>query len=174
MIGEPVNSNFLDDLLDRVNGTANESEEIPEPGSEGNPWLGVERVVRGQKTFYAFSGKELRRIRRSNERYDVKRQAAGQRAYNRDQRQKAFDAGTIRQQLRIISDELEVTPAMKANLTSHIMRHTALSERKLTEPDRKAARAALSEARLFERRHARVNAGKGRHADLVALGMREA
>jgi hypothetical protein len=159
------------DILNLTNlGTP--SEEIPEPGTEGNPWIGVERLVNGQKQFHAFSGKELRRIRRADQRATVAEQRKGQRAYNRQQRQQAFDAGTVRQQLLIIQGELQVSPAMRANLEGHILRQTRLNERAQHEPERKATAAARREASLFERRHARVDAGVGRHADLVALGIR--
>lgn len=151
-----------------------QSEEIPEPGTEGNPWIGMEQTVRGQKKFHAFSGKELRRIRRADERATAAEQTKGQRAYNRQQRRQAFDAGTVRQQLRIIQGELKVTDAMRDNLTGHIMRQTRLNERAQTEPERKAAAAVRRDNRLFFRQQARLDAGKPRHADLVAAGLREA
>lgn len=150
-----------------------QSEEIPEPGTEGNPWIGIEQVVRGQKKFHAFSGKELRRIRRADQRATAAEQAKGQRAYNRQQRQKEFDAGTVRQQLRIITGELEVSPAMMDNLQGHIMRQTKLNEREQLAPERREAAAARRQARLNQRRIGRIDAGKPRHADLVFTGERE-
>lgn len=163
------------DILNLTNlGKNADSEEIPEPGTEGNPWVGMNRMVNGLRQFYAFSGAEIRRIRRANARTEAAQTAKGQRAYNRQQRQREFDAGTVRMQAKILGGEVPVTPAMMANLHGHILRQTRLNERADTEPDRKATAAARREARLFERRHARVAAGNPRHADLVALGMREA
>ena len=162
----------LDALLDRVNTKAGEAEEIPEPGSEENPWIGFNRLVNGTRQFYAMSGKERRQWRRSVERGEAAEQRKGQRAYNRQQRQQAFDAGTVRAQHRILTGDLKVSPDMLANLTGHVIRETRLNERKLNEQLHKDAAAARRESRLFDRRHARVDAGKGRHADLVALGLR--
>lgn len=161
------------DILNLTNLGTDSEQNVAEPGTEGNPWIGVEQVIRGQKKFHAFSGKELRRLRRADERATVAEQEKGQRVYNRQQRQKEFDAGTVRAQMRILSGETQASFDMQNNLAVHIMRQTKLNERALVEPERKAARAALAEARLFERRHARVDAGVGRHADLVALGLRE-
>lgn len=151
-----------------------QSEEIPEPGTEGNEWLGVDRLVHGQKQFYTFSGADMRRIRRQQERDTANERARGERAYNRQQRKQAFDAGTVRQQLRIISGELEVSPAMKDNLTNHILRQTRLNERAQHEPERKQAAADRRQARLARRRGARIAAGNPRHADLVFAGERTA
>lgn len=163
----------LDELLDRVNARpAEETEEVPEPGSEGNPWIGVERVQRGQKRFYAFSGAERRRLIRAEKRYAAKRAKTGERAYNRQQRQREFDAGTVRMQMRILQGDVQVTDAMRANLTAHILRQTRLNERAADEPQRKEAADARREARLNLRRLARVAEGKGRHADLIAAGLR--
>lgn len=162
----------LDDLLDRANVKPAEAEEIPEPGTPENPWFGVDRVVSGELQFHAFSGSERRRIRRANERHEAGQQRKGERLYNRQQRKQAFDAGTVRAQMAILKGDVEVTPAMRANLEGHIVREHRINERKLAEPDRKATAAARREARLFERRHARIDAGVGRHADLVALGLR--
>lgn len=159
------------DILNLTN--LGKSEDIPEPGTEENPWIGVDRVVRGQRQFYAFSGAERRQVRRSWARDEANEQARGQRAYNRQQRQQAFDAGTVRMQLKIISGEIPVSFDMLDNLTRHIVRQTKLNEREQLAPERKAAAAARREARLNQRRINRIDAGKPRHADLVFAGERE-
>lgn len=163
----------LDALLDRVNAKPDETEEIPEPGSEGNPWIGMNRIVSGTRQFYAFSGAERRRVRRVMERGAAKEQKRGERAYNRQQRQQAFDAGTVRMQHRILSGDIKVSPDMLANLTNHVIRQTRLNERALTEPDRKEHKAWRRTQRLTRRRVHRLEAGKPRHADLVFAGSRE-
>lgn len=151
----------------------NQSEDIPEPGSDENPWIGVERNVRGQKTFYAFSGAERRRLRRQQERDDINERERGERAYNRQVRQREYDAGTVRQQARILRGEIQASVDMQNNLTSHIMRATRLNERAQHEPERKVAAAARLGERLELRQARRWRAGKARHSDLVALGIRE-
>jgi len=176
MESSPVDTKAIrdfDDFISKIGTQAPEPDEaIPAPGEPGNEFFGVSHVVRGQETFHVFSGKERRRIARANQRGEVKRQQAGQRAYNRQQRQAAFQADTRRQQLRILKGELTVSPDMYDNLLSAIEREQKLFNRKANEQDRKAAKAALAEVRLFERRRARVDANKARHGDLVALGMR--
>lgn len=159
-------------ILNLTNLGKPQSEDIPEPGSEENPWIGFNRLVNGTRQFHALSGKERRQYRRAIARGEEADQRRGQRAYNRDQRRNAFDAGTVRMQAKILGGEVEVTTAMRANLEGHIIREHRVNELKLTESDRKDMAAARREARLFDRRHARVDAGKGRHADLVALGLR--
>jgi hypothetical protein len=162
------------DILNLTNLGTTSSDEIPEPGTPENPWIGIDRVVRGQKTFYAFSGAERRRLRRQQERDDRNERERGQRAYNRQQRQQAFDADTVRQQARILTGEIEASFDMQNNLTAHIMRQTRLNERAQNEPERKAASAERRRARLNLRRTARIDAGKPRHADLVFAGERTA
>jgi hypothetical protein len=160
------------DVLD-LTKLGTQSEEIPQPGTPENPWIGVDRMVNGQKQFHALSGKELRRARRASERAAAAETAKGQRRYNRQQRKQAFDAGTVRQQLRILSGELQVSFDMQNNLTAHIMRQAKLNEREQLAPERKAAAAERRDARLARRRGARIAAGKPRHADLVFAGKRE-
>lgn len=149
-----------------------QSEEIPEPGTEGNEWLGADRLVHGQKQFYTFSGADMRRIRRQQERDTANERARGERAYNRQQRQREFDAGTVRMQMKILTGEVQASFDMQNNLTAHIMRQTRLAERSQHEPERKAAAAARREVRLEARQVNRWRAGKARHSDLVALGLR--
>lgn len=169
----PTLPSELDALLDRVNARANDSEDIPEPGTEENPWIGVDRLVNGQKQFHAFSGKERRRLRRIGERDAQNEQDRGQRSYNRQQRKQAFDAGTVRQQLRIITGELEVSPDMKRNLEGHILRQTRLNERAQLELQRRAEAGQRREARLLARSAERVRLGVARHRDLVRMGERD-
>lgn len=166
-------NNDFDALLDRINTTQNDTEEIPEPGTPENPWIGVERVVNGQKQFYALSGAERRRSIRAAKRADVAEQQKGQRRYNRQQRKQAFDAETARQQLRILKGELQVSFDMQNNLTRHILRQTKLNERAQTEPERKATAAARREGRLYARTLQRYHTGRATHADLVRLEYRD-
>jgi hypothetical protein len=169
-IGKQSNpvTNFFDGLLDRVNSKSKgeDTEEIPTPGSEENPWIGVEQFVSGQKQFIAFSGKQRRRLRRHAERYAVKESKTGERAYNRQQRQREFDAGTVRQQARILQGDIPVSPDMMANLHGHILRQTRLNERALVEQERKEAADERRHERLFGRVEARFRAGQPRGKDL--------
>jgi hypothetical protein len=162
----------LTKLGTRVHEATGSDQDIPEPGSEENPWIGVDRVVNGQKQFYAFSGAERRRLIRADKRAHARQQAKGQRAYNRQERKREFDAGTVRQQLRIITGELQVSPAMLDNLQGHILRQTRLNTRADGAEDRRRAKAARREARLNQRRIARIDANRPRHADLVFAGER--
>lgn len=147
-----------------------DDEVIAEPGTPDNPWIGFDRVVRGQKVSHAFSGAERRRLRRQGERDRVNEQQRGERAYNRQQRKREFDAGTVRQQLAILKGDIPVTPAMMQNLVGHIQRQTTLARRDLeAEQVRKADRR---DARLATRQLNRVEDGTARHSDLVAMGIR--
>ena len=169
-----MNDFNLDDLLDRVNANASDTvaEEIPEPGAEGNPWIGFNHIFNGQRRFHALSGRERRRVRRANERADAAEQRKGERAYNRRQRQQEFAAGTVRQQMRILREEIPVTDDMMANLQSHILRQTRLNVRAELEPQRREHAEKRRSERLHDRRIRRADAGKSTHRDLVALGMR--
>jgi hypothetical protein len=120
----------------------------------------------------AVGGRQRRRIRRALDRREARQQQRGQIRYNRQQRQLAFDEGTVRQQLRILRGELEVAPAMRANLEGHILRQHRLNEREQMAPERKANAEKRRSERLHDRRIRRADAGKSTHADLVALGMR--
>lgn len=157
----------LDGLLDRVNAQSKdyEAEAVPAPGQPGNEFIGTHRIVNGKKQFYAFSGAERRRLRRVHERDEAKERARGERAWNRQQRKQAFDAGTVRQQLRIITGELEVSPAMKANLESHIVRQAKLNERAFDSKPLGFA-AANRAMGVNQRRASRFFAGKPRGKDL--------
>lgn len=163
----------LDGLLDRFNAqnSYKDGDPIPAPGTEDNPWIGFEQVVRGKKTFHAYSGSERRRLNRIVARDAKNEQERGERKYNRDQRKQAFDAGTIRQQLRILKGEIEVTPDMKRNLESHIMRQTRLNEAEAANPDRRQHAEKRRSERLHDRRVARKDAGKATKRDLVILGV---
>ena len=164
----------LDNLLDHLNRKDDEhADDIPTPGSDDNKWIAVERTVHGQKQLHILSGSERRRYNRTMKRAEAAEQQKGQRRYNRQLRRQEYDAQTVRMQMKILTGEIQASLDMQDNLTRHVMRQTRLNERAAGAEDRKARKAALAEARLFERRHARVDAGKGRHADLVALGLRE-
>lgn len=153
-------------------GTHLDGEVITAPGTPDNPWIGFDTTIRGHKTFHALSGSERRRLRRKADRDAVNERERGQRAYNRDQRKREFDADTVRQQLAILKGDIPVTPAMMDNLVGHIQRQTKLADRDLeAERDRKIARA---DARLATRQLERVEAGTARHSDLVAMGIRGA
>lgn len=160
------------DILNLTNLGNTQSEEIPEPGTEENPWIGIDRFVNGQKQFYAFSGAERRRLIRADKRARKAEVAKGNRAYNRGLRKQAFDAGTVRQQMRILQGELPVSFDMQNNLTAHIMRQTRLNERKESEQERKEHKAWRREQRLTRRAVHRNETGRARHADLVRLGIR--
>lgn len=157
----------LDGLLDRVNAQSKDHKDgdpIPAPGQPGNEFIGTTRIVNGKKQFYAFSGAERRRLNRVQARDKLNEQQAGERKYNRDQRRQAFDAGTVRQQLRIITGELEVNPHMKRNLESHIMRQTKINA--VDVEARGELRATQRRGQLDARRAARFFAGKPRGKDL--------
>jgi hypothetical protein len=160
------------DILNLTNLGKTESEEIPEPGSEENPWIGFDRFVNGRKQFYALSGAERRTARRADARAKAAEQRKGQRAYNRQERKREFDAGTVRQQMRILSGELQVSFDMQNNLTAHIMRQTRLNTRADGAEDRRLNAEKRRSERLYDRSRARVDAGTARHADLVRLGLR--
>ena len=160
----------LDDLLDRVNARQIEEGdgEIPEPGTEENPWIGFEYVRNGQKVFHALSGRERRQLRRRAARTEAAESALGQRRYNRLQRQREFDAGTVRQQARILQGEIPVTPAMMGNLQSAILRQIQNNRTEETADERKAAKQARRAERLRTRQMIRIHEGRARHSDLVA------
>jgi hypothetical protein len=112
------------------------------------------------------SGKQRRRIRRARERYDAKRQAAGQRAYNREQRKLEYRAGTRRGQLAILKGEVQVSPDMARNLTRAIEREQRRAEREPLAGERKQEARQVTADMVDERRHARFAAGKPRGKDL--------
>lgn len=120
----------------------------------------------------AVGGRQRRRIRRALDRREARQEKRGQIRYNRQQRQLAFDEGTVRQQLRILRGEVEVTPAMRENLENHIMRQHRLNERAQSAPDRKVQADKRRSERLHERQVRRSFDGKPTHADLVAFGWR--
>jgi hypothetical protein len=167
---EPKSRGKLDDLLDRFNARQLEEsgEEIPEAGSDGNPWIGFEYVQNGQKKFHALSGVERRRVRRAAERAEASEQAKGQRRYNRQLRRREFDAGTVRQQARILQGEIKVTPALMGNLQTAIMRQMQINRLEDTAQERKEAKANRRAERLRQRQQSRLDSGQRRHRDLVA------
>lgn len=176
MESSPVDTKAIkdfDDFISKIGTQAPQPDEvIPAPGEPGNEFIGVNRVVRGQEVFHAFSGKERRRIVRANQRAEAKQQQAGQRAYNRQQRQAAFQADTRRQQLRILKGELTVSPDMYDNLLSAVEREQKLFNRKANEQTRLENAAKRRSERLHDRRIARADVNRSTHRDLVALGIR--
>jgi hypothetical protein len=168
----------LDDLLmnyGKTPGTeTTEIKPIPEPGHEDNPFVGIERVVHGQKQFLAFSGAQRRTLRRRQERDAKNEQDHGRIAYWKGLQKAEFKAGTRRQQLRILRGEISVSPAMKENLERAI-----IAEQKAHEAAGRAEEVADRKEQRRIDRHAtrqlrRIEAGKARHADLVAYGHRAA
>lgn len=163
----------FDALLDSVN-TVPTTEVAAKPGSDENPFLGVERFVHGSKQFIAFSGAQRRAGRRAAERAAKNESDHGRISYWKQQHAAEFKAGTRRQQLRILRGEIDVTPAMRNNLERAI-----LAEQRAHEAAPLAQeRADKAEQRRIDR-HAtrqlrRIEAGKARHADLVAYGHRAA
>ena len=141
-----------------------EQEEVPEPGEPGNEWLGVYRFVNGVKQFHAWSGAELNRIRRKGERAKAAEQRAGQRAFNRKKRKDEFRAGTRRAQLRILRDEVEVSPGLRQSLLSALHHQQRLFQRQGT--DRAALLRQHAADRLDARRADRFAAGQPRGKDL--------
>lgn len=163
----------LDDLLINYGKAPATGEEIPEPGSPENPWIGTNHFVHGQKQFRTFSGSERRRLRRQIERDARNERVKGERAYNRELQKREFDAGTRRQQLRILKGEVEVSPAMRANLEGHILREQKAHQARQVEPQRREAAAKRRADRLTLRQQYRISIGQARHRDLVATGLRE-
>lgn len=156
----------MKNILDLIPAFNKDSDEIPEPGTEGNEWIGVKRMVNGQEVFHAFSGAERRRITRANARYEAKRQAAGQRSWNRDQRKAEFKAGTRRAQLAILRGEVSVTPAMMTNLVNSIQNEQDAYDRAQNAEELAVQRQTDRDDRLRTRREARFAAGKPRGKDL--------
>jgi hypothetical protein len=153
-------------ILDLIPAFNKDSDEIPEPGTEGNEWIGVKRIVNGQEVFHAFSGRERRRITRAHARYEAKRQRAGERAYNRQARKAEFNAGTRRAQLAILRGEVQVTPAMMDNLTNAIQREQAAYDREQNAEELATNAQKRRSERAHDRRVARFAAGKPRGKDL--------
>jgi hypothetical protein len=143
----------LDKLFDSI-GSKDEDEvqpyEVRFDPETGKPiwqngdtgWIGYDVVVNGARQFHATSGAERAAGRRALRRQQEREQRKGQRAYNRKRRKQEFRDGTRRQQLRILRDEVEVTPAMKQNLVTAVenaQRANARLEREAPERERRRA-----------------------------------
>lgn len=165
------NRTNLDDLLDSVNARQieeKEGAEIPAPGTEHNPWIGFDRMVNGVKQFYALSGAERRQLRRHAARTEAAELRKGERRYNRQLRQREFDAGTVRQQMRILRGEIQVSAAMMSNLQSGVLQQARINQRAETADERREAKANRRAERLRTRQMIRIHEDRARHSDLVA------
>ena len=156
----------MDNDLRFVLPKAKDDEEIPEPGTPGNEWLGVERFVNGAKQFYAFSSAEIARMRRRTARFEAAEKRRGQRAYNRSQRRQARLADTRRMQLLILQGEVEVPEAMRRNLVTSLENQQRAEGRAENAAGDREMAAAVRESRAEQRRIRRFQAGQPRGKDL--------
>jgi hypothetical protein len=141
--------------------------DVPEPGSEENPWIGAAIPGAKGKEGEGWSGAQRNRARRRMERAARKEQKVGQRAYNRERARRGKLAVVREAQLRVLKGELG-TPAMQRNLENAVER--LAKGARLTAEEKTFARhqAVGSRAeRLYERRLERFRSGTQRGKDLL-------
>ena len=138
----------------------------PQFRHEDEAWIGYDVIINGAKQFHAASGAERRASARAHKRGETRRQRKGQRVFARQRRQAEFKAGTRRMQLAILKGEVEVTPAMAANLRVALENELRAQGRAENAADDRAMRVAEREQRLQTRRAARFAAGEQRGKDL--------
>lgn len=155
-------------------------EDIPAPGTEptydelgrmtdpGNPWIGWPDPTNPRRTIPA-SGAQRRRARRAEQRRAAAAQRVGQRAFDRSGESIRRSEAQARQRRRVLTGEIQVSPALLANV-----RNDEIRRRRLGDPEIAAARAddkrsEQYEARLDrveERRIRRFKEGRPRGKDL--------
>lgn len=153
----------IKDRLTNLFSFGGADEEIPEPGSEDNPWIGPVDPKLGRPR-EGYSGSQLRTIRRAQQRREAAQQRVGQRAYDRQQKALQRGEALVRQRQRVLDGEIEVSPALYENIVREAERLVAAP----TEDEIKANRARKERFRLdalADRREARFRAGKPRGKD---------
>lgn len=177
VIGKQGTKNFKERLTSLFSfKKKDEQEDIPAPGTPptfnadgsinnpGNPYIG--RI--DPRLGYApvgYSGKELRRIKRAQQRREAAKQRVGQNEYNRLIRIKHRHEADNRQRDRIKSGEISVPAAVLENIERDEARIADLPQAQAWL-DSREAKAQAREDRLADRREARFRAGKPRGKDL--------
>ena len=164
----------LDMVMPKFGADAEADEPYRVPFVDGKPqfrhedeaWIGYDVIVNGAKQFHAASGAELRASARAHRRGEKRRQRKGSAAFARQRRQAEFKAGTRRMQLAILKGEIQVTPAMAANLQVALANELRAQGKAENAADDRAMAVAEREQRLQARRAARFAAGKQRGKDL--------
>lgn len=164
----------LDMILGKREDETDEPYEVrfdPETGKplfrhDDEDWIHAEVMVNGQKQRHILSGKERRESARAAARAEVRRQRKGSAAWQRGQRQRESLSITRRQQLAILRDEIEVTPAMKANLIEAVRLEQIKNGRQQNEAEDRQMAVAVRAQHLDARRIARFTAGRPRGKDL--------
>lgn len=164
MQGEDTPSkNDFTNKLTNLFSFSKDDEDVPEPGSEANPWIGPYDKKTGKTV--PMSGDQLRTARRAQERREAAQQRVGQRAYNRQQKAQRRADALVSQRQRVLNGEIQVPDALYQNIVRE-------AERLLAAPtDEQVAlrRQQMQNKRdddLADRREARFRAGQPRGKDL--------
>lgn len=160
--------------------TFGDDENVPAPGTEptydelgnitdpGNPWIGWPDPSNPRKTIPA-SGAQRRRVRRAEERRAAAAQRVGQRAYDRSATSIKRAEAQANQRRRILTGEIQVSPALLANVRKDELRRRRLGDPEIAAAQADDRREDLREAaldRAEERRIRRFKEGRPRGKDL--------
>lgn len=177
-VGKQKPKNFKERLtnLFSFGGNKDKKSDVPPPGTPptfnddgsiadpGNPYIGPIDPKLGYAPV-GYSGTELRRIKRAQQRREAAQQRVGQRAYDRQQKALRRANALEQQRLRVLNGEVAVTDSLYDNIVREAERLVAAPDDHQMKQQR-AAKAEKAKGRLEDRREARFRAGKPRGKDL--------